>query len=239
MGLAEDRESDEPIPPHRHDSAQLIHAAQGVMTVETEDGVWVVPPERAVWVPAFTDHSIRMTGHVELRTIYLEARLRPIADDTCCVVQVSPLLHASIMRAIDFPQPYAPDGPEARIVEVILDEMREAKVAPLHLPMPRDARASRVAEAFRIDSGDRRPAREWARIAGASERTLERIFRDEVGLTFGKWQQQARLLRALEILASGESVTSVALEVGFATPSAFIAMFKKAMGTTPTRYFRA
>ncbi len=238
VGLSEDHESGYLIQSHRHDSAQLIHAAKGVMTVKARDGLWVVPPERAVWVPAFTDHSIRMTGRVELRTIYLAPTLRPITGDACCVVQVSGLLHASIMRVVDFDQPYASKGPEARIVDVILDEVRAAPTAPLHLPSPRDRRAKRIAEAFRRDPGDRRKASEWARMAGASERTLERLFRDEVGMTFGRWQQQVRLLRALEILASGESVTSVALEVGFATPSAFIAMFKKAMGTTPSRHFR-
>jgi AraC-like DNA-binding protein len=239
MGIAEDHESGYLIRPHRHDSAQLIHAAKGVMTVKTRDGLWVVPPERAVWVPAFTDHSIRMTGRVELRTIYLAAALRPIESEGCCVVRVSALLHASIMRVVEFRQPYAATSPEARIVDVILDELREAPAAPLHLPTLRDARARRIADAFREDPGDRRPASEWARIAGASERTVERLFRDEIGMTFGRWQQQARLLRALEILATGESVTTAALEVGFATPSAFIAMFKRAMGTTPSRYFRA
>jgi AraC-like DNA-binding protein len=239
LGLAEDRESGDLIVPHQHDSAQLIHAAKGVMTVITEDGLWVVPPQRAVWVPAFTTHSIRMTGRVEIRTIYLDPSLRPIDSEACCVVRVSPLLHASIMRVIGFRQPYASAGRESRIVDVIIDEVREAPTAPLHLPLPRDVRARRVADAFRERPGDRRTASEWARVAGASERTVERLFRSEVGMTLGRWQQQARLLRALEILAGGESVTTVALEVGFETPSAFIAMFKRAMGTTPARYFHS
>lgn len=239
MGLAEDRESGNLIVPHKHDSAQLIHAAKGVMTVNTEDGLWVVPPQRAVWVPAFTAHSIRMTGRVELRTIYLDPKLQPIQGETCCVVRVSKLLHASIMRAIEFRQPYARGGRESRIVDVILDEIREAPMAPLHLPTPKDPRARRIADAFRERPGDRRAASEWARWAGASERTIERLFRSEVGMTLGRWQQQVRLLRALEILALGQSVTTVALEVGFETPSAFIAMFKRAMGTTPAKYFRS
>lgn len=238
LGRSEDQPHGALIPDHRHDSSQLIHAATGVMTVETEDGLWVVPPDRAVWVPAFVTHSIRMTGAVELRTVYLQTGLTPIAGGACTVVQVSELLHAAIMRAIAFPQPYEEDGPEARVVAVILDEIRAASTAPLHLPMPNDPRARRIAEAFRADPADRRPLSEWARVAGASERTLERVFRREVGTTFGRWQQQARLLRGLEVLASGETVTAVALEVGFATPSAFIAMFRRAIGTTPAKYFR-
>jgi AraC-like DNA-binding protein len=238
FGLAEDRGPDEPIPPHHHDSAQLIHASTGVMTVETEDGLWVVPPARAVWVPAFVAHSIAMSGTVRLRTLYLAPATAPIQGSRCAVVQVSPLLHAAILCAIDFRQPYPEDGPEARIAAVILDEIRAAETAPLHLSIPSDPRARSVAVAFREDPADRRSRREWAREAGASERTLERLFHAEVGTSFGKWQQQARLLRALELLAAGESVTNAAFEVGFETPSAFIAMFRRAMGTTPARYFQ-
>jgi len=208
------------------------------MTVETDDGLWVVPPARAVWVPAFVKHSIAMSGTVRLRTIYLDPATVPIQGTRCCVVRVSPLLRAAILRAIAFRQPYPDDGPDARIAAVIRDEIRAAQVAPLHLPMPNDPRARRVADAFRANPALRRSRSAWAREAGASERTLERLFHAEVGTTFGKWQQQARLLRALEILAAGETVTATAFEVGFETPSAFIAMFRSAMGTTPARYFQ-
>jgi len=238
FGLGQDHGPDEPIAPHRHDSAQLIHASSGVMTVETEDGLWVVPPARAVWVPANIAHSIGMSGRVELRTVYIDESLAPIQTARCCVVQVSPLLHSLILRAIDFPQPYSPRGPEARLAAVLLDEIRKAEIAPLHLPMPSDPRARRVASALRADPSDRRSRSAWARQAGASERTIERLFHAEVGMSFGRWRQQARLLRALEVLAAGESVTGASLEVGFRTPSAFIAMFRKAMGTTPARYFQ-
>lgn len=237
FAFAEDHDERTPIPRHAHDSAQLVYATRGVMTVETDDGIWVVPPERAVWVPAFVGHSIRMTGAVEMRTLYLAPEIAPIAGAACCVVQVSPILRAAIVRAIGFPNPYPEHGREARLVGVILDEIRAAPSAPLHLPMPEDARARRVAVAFRSDPGDRRSLSAWARHAGSSERTLERLFQREVGVTFRAWQRQARLLRALEVMAAGASVTAAALEVGFDTPSAFIAMFRRAMGTTPARYF--
>lgn len=237
--MSEDARAGAVIPPHRHPFAQLIHAAAGVMTVSTDDGLWVVPPERAVWVPPRVGHSIRMHGAVALRTIYLDSELAPIPGGQCCVVQVSDLLRAAILRAVAFAPAYPETGAEARIVAVILDEIRDARTAPLHLPMPRDPRARRVAEALAEDPGGRRTLPQWARMAGASARTLERLFRDETSLRFGAWRQQARLLHALERLASGESVTGVALRLGFEGPSAFIAMFKRAMGTTPGRYFRS
>jgi AraC-like DNA-binding protein len=174
-----------------------------------------------------------------MRTLYLGGDVAPIEGGRCCVVQVSKLLRAAILRAVEFAQPYASQGPEARLAAVVVDEISAAETAPLHLPMPADPRARRLADSVRDDPGDRRRLSDWARTAGASERTLERLFHSEVGMTFGAWRQQARLLRGLELLAAGESVTSVALQVGFETPSAFIAMFRRAMGTTPARYFRA
>jgi AraC-like DNA-binding protein len=237
-GLAAEYPPGAEIELHQHPFAQLIHASSGVMTVTTEHGTWVVPPGRAVWVPACVGHAIRMTGRVSMRTIYLSDALGPLAGSACCVVQVSPLLRESILRAVAFARPYPESGPEARIVGVIADEIRAAPTAPLHLPLPRDARARRVADALRTRPGDARTLAEWARVAGASARTLERLFERETSLSFAAWRQQARLLRALEQLAAGEPVTSVALDLGYETPSAFIAMFGRALGTSPGRYFR-
>lgn len=237
LGVAMDCAPDESIDPHHHNYDQLIYAAAGVITVDTENGIWVVPPARAVWVPTGVTHAIAMSGPVQLRSLYLDPKLAPLSDARCCVVQVSPLLRASILRVMSFPHPYTEEGPEARLVAVILDEIRAAEIAPLHLPLPTDPRARRVAVAFRENPGARRTRKEWAHSAGASERTLERLFHEQTGTSFGKWQQQARLLRALQVIAAGGSILSASLEVGFATQSAFIAMFKRAMGTTPARYF--
>ena len=238
LGLAEEHEPGFFIIPHMHDCPQLIYASEGVMTVETDDGAWVVPPERAVWVPAHVTHSIRMTGGVRFRTLYVRPEVAPLSDEHCCVVQVSDLLRACIARFFEYPAWWAESGPEARLVALLLDELHVAETAPLHLPMPKDPRALGVAGAFREHPSVRRSVRDWAKLAGTSERTFERLWATEVGMTFGRWQQQARLLRALEVLASKKSVTEAALQVGYDTTSAFIAMFRSAMGTTPARYFR-
>ena len=236
-GVATDWEPDSFIHPHHHNISQLIYAATGVITVETAQGIWVVPPTRAVWVPASTGHSIRTCGNVQLRTLQFGPDIPPINIEKCCVVQVSPLLRAGIIRAMDFPGDYGADSPEGRLAAVILDEIRSADVAPLHLPMPTDARARRVAVEFCADPSNRQPCEAWAYAVGAGERTLERRFHTETGMSFGKWQQQARLLKALAILAAGQSVTVAAYDVGFKSPSAFIVMFRSAMGDTPSRYF--
>ncbi|MEM7018869.1 MAG: helix-turn-helix transcriptional regulator [Pseudomonadota bacterium] len=239
MGWAMDCPAGMLIAPHYHDDAQLIYAASGVITVETDDGLWVVPPARAVWVPAGITHSIEMSSKAELRLLYIKPMYAPIDGAHCCVVQVSALLRSGILRVIDFLQPYPRNGPETRLVVVIFDEIRAAEVAPLHLPMPGDPRARRVAQKFRENPADRRSREAWAQAAHTSERTLERLFHAQVGTSFGKWQQQARLLKALQVLAAGETVTNAALEVGFKTPSAFINMFRRSMVPTPAHYFVA
>jgi len=238
IARAENYQKDTCTPWHTHDVGQLIHAISGVMTVETDDGIWVVPPGRAVWVPEMKAHRIHMKGAVALRSLYLLPSLSPFTHDRCCVVEVSGLLKEGILRVITFEQPYAENSREARLVRMLLDEVRVAMTEPLHLPSLKDPRAKKIAEAFKESVNSRMSSAAWAEFSGMSSRTLERLFRAETGMTFGTWQRQVRLLKALESMAAGQSVTSAALEVGFETPSAFISMFRRAMGITPAKYFR-
>ena len=127
---------------------------------------------------------------------------------------------------------YLDDPPQARLVGVILDQLSDLPTAPLRLPLPSDPRARSVAEAVRDDPGRVTPVP-----GGVSRRTLERLFRAETGLPLGQYRERARLLAALPRLARGEPVARVAAEVGYATPSAFGAMFKRVLGVSPTRYF--
>jgi AraC-like DNA-binding protein len=111
-------------------------------------------------------------------------------------------------------------------------------MVPLQLPHLSDPRAVRVAEILVRDPGDARTLAQLCRVAGASKRSIERLFQKESGMTFGKWRQQLRLMQGMRFLAEGAKVTHAALESGYNTPSAFIAMFRKVLGTTPTSYFR-
>jgi len=225
------------IDPHSHDWHQLIYASRGVMTVNTATGSWVVPSHRAVWIPARINHNIKMLGTVFMRTLYVRAGLSRLLPKDCCVVSVSPLLRELILHTIEIGMLDRGVPAQRRLTGVILDHLQTLRAAPLKLSMPRDSRALRVAETVRENPNDQRPLREIASEIGASKRTLERIFLAETELSFGKWRQQARLLHALGLLAAGQSVTSVALDVGYDSTSAFISVFKRAMGTTPSRYF--
>ncbi len=223
---------------HRHRRAQLLFAASGVMQVTAPAGIWVVPPQRAVWIPPGIAHHVRAQGGpLSLRSVYVDPDV-PGLPEGCSVVTVSPLMRELILAAMDIADGFDPDGPDGRLVQVLLDQIRELPVTPLHLPMVIDPRLKPVADALLATPDDPRTLEDWAAETGASARTLARAFLTDTGLTFGQWRQQVRLLAALARLASGDSVTTVALDLGYASQSAFIAMFRRALGRTPGRYFQ-
>ena len=179
-----------------------------------------------------------MTGRVAMRTVYVRAGRARKLFPRCAVVQVSPLLRELVLRIVDMTERRAGGVAGARIIRVFFDELVAAPQVPLHLPTPADPRLRRITDALRAEPGDPRTLAEWSQVAGASERTIARLFVAQTGATFGQWRQQARLLGALELLALGHSTTRAALDLGYESASAFIVMFRKAMGTTPGRYFQ-
>ena len=224
------------IPRHSHDWHQLLYASEGVMTIHTAEGSWVVPPHRAVWIPANVEHSVEMSGAVSMRTLYLLPGLSKALLKVCCSVNVPPLLRELILDAVDRQTLQRSIPSEARLIAVILDQIEALPAAPLQLPMPRDARAARVAELLKANPAEPGSLEQISKQAGASPRTIERLFRSETNMGFAKWRQRLRLLHALRLLAAGEPVTNVALEAGYDSPSAFISMFRRELGTTPSRY---
>jgi AraC-like DNA-binding protein len=225
------------IPAHAHDWHQLIYASEGVLWVHTAHGDWVVPPNRAVWVPAGVEHAIEMVGTVLVQTLYLAVGVSGTLPTRCSAVNVSPLLRELIRHTITLETLDRTVPAQARLVEFLLDQLSTLPAVPLQLPIPSDARAKRAAEWMRSHPNDPGLIKPMARRVGVSARTFERLFQKETGMTFGRWRQQLRLLHALRLLAAGRPVTAVALDVGYDSASAFIAMFRRTLGTTPRRYF--
>ena len=221
---------------HAHERAQLVFAAHGVMMVTTPQGSWAVPPQRAVWIPRGVAHDIGMAGAVAMRTLYVAGRVAGRFPRCVRVIAVSPLLRELILRACALPVLYDEQGPAGRTMALILDEVAALPPLPLDLPMPVDPRLARVCLSLRADPGSARTLRGWAQEAGASSRTLARLFLKETGLTFAQWRQQARLFAAVARIAAGHSITHIALELGYDSPSAFSAMFRRCLGTPPSRY---
>ncbi len=222
--------------PHAHARGQLLGAQQGLLSVATDTGRWVVPAIHAVWIPPHHRHALLSHGPFRGWSIYG-------AEGACGdllaaprVVRVSALLREAASRAAGWRDDML-DEKQARLATVILDEIADAPPAAFGLPMPRDARLTRIAQALTADLTNRNRLEDWAAWAAVPARTLSRRFVVETGFSFSEWRQRARLLRALEMLAAGTPVTTVALDVGYDNVSAFIAVFRKTFGVTPTRYF--
>jgi AraC-like DNA-binding protein/quercetin dioxygenase-like cupin family protein len=223
---------------HYHDHDQIVYACQGVMTVETSQGVWVLPASRALWIPSGIPHAVRMAGEVSLRTLYLRPKLVRGLPRECTVVNISPLLKELILYACQFEALNKRMQARRHLIEVILDLLRSSQTLPLQLPRPVDPRAKCVADVLYSDPGSPVPTEEICTCAGASKRTIERLFRRDTGMTLGRWRQQLRLIHSMRLLAQGTKINSVALEAGYSSVSAFILMFKSVLGTTPGQYFQ-
>jgi AraC-like DNA-binding protein/quercetin dioxygenase-like cupin family protein len=237
--LAWEYAAGEVLPAHAHDWHQFVFATSGVMTIHTPGDSWVVPTNRAVWVPAFAEHSIVMSGKVAMRTLYVSPRLRDSLWTECRVVHVPPLLRELLLHTV------ALGGLDRRVLrhrpvlELLLDQIADLPSAPLRVPMVRDSRARAIAQHLLSKPEDSRTLEQLAHRSGGSKRTIERAFRIDTGMTFGRWRQHVRLVHALRLLAAGESVTRVALYVGYGSLSAFVRSFREAFGATPGRYYRA
>ncbi|MFK4822635.1 AraC family transcriptional regulator [Ochrobactrum quorumnocens] len=223
--------------PHKHRKDQLLYVIEGLITVEAAQGVWTVPPQCAIWIPSGVPHFARATGQVSIGNLYVEPDESRGQRADCGILFVQPLLRELILRFVNEPHSSS-DGNirEARLASVLMDELERAPVEPLRLPMPADRRLKRLADTLLDDPSLRLNLEEWGARVGASNRTLTRLFQRETGMSLGRWRQQLHVGLALQRLADGESVTNIAIDLGYESPSAFIAMFRRMLGTTPARY---
>lgn len=208
------------------------------MTIRTGEATWVVPPYRAVWIPAGISHTITMSGQVAMRTLYLKPRVAKEQPRDCCVMNIAPLLKELILQACGFERLRKGVKRHRHLIDILIDQLEIVQTVPLQLPHLSDPRAMKVAKVLTDNPSDSRTLAQICKVSGAGKRTVERLFQEEIGMTIGKWRQQLRLMQAMCLLAEGAKVTHAALEAGYSTPSAFIAVFRKTLGTTPTQYFK-
>jgi AraC-like DNA-binding protein len=219
---------------HSHPLHQLAWTDSGVLEVATDQGVWVLPPSRALWLPAGLPHETTAVGPTILRGAYLDPELCPVRWQEPRALAVNRLLSSLLVHLSGDLDPAARRRAEA----IVPDLLEPIAVTTIDLEMPADARARDVAEALLVDPTDSQSLAQWGRRVGASSRTLSRGFRDGTGITFGRWRTAARIRAALPLLAAGEPIGNVASAVGYSTPSAFVAAFRRETGTTPGAYFR-
>jgi AraC-like DNA-binding protein len=228
--------------PHRHAWAQLASCATGVLQVtairddSADEVTYTVPPSRAVWIAPGAHHSVHVLEHAEFRTLYLHPKVTPPGWKGCRVIMVSPLLR-ELIEALDAPGPGA--ARERLLADLVLDELQHAQTQALGVPLPArggDKRLRALCEAVLCAPGDRTSLAARASDIGASERTMARLFQSELRTGYQQWRQQAVLAHALPMLARGMPVGQVAAATGYASESAFSAMFKAAMGQPPRQF---
>ncbi|MEH0076090.1 helix-turn-helix transcriptional regulator [Pannonibacter sp. Pt2] len=234
------------VAPHSHPRSQLLWGMRGVLRVFSADGVWIVPPSHAVWVPGGVPHHTLSETEVEIRNLYVDPSAlegRPALSGSACSVRLmTGLMREIILRLCSMGGPEGPEGHEGkdsahqRLCALALDEITALAEAPLHLPGGHDPRLLRVTRHLVANPGDGRSLAELGTMAGASIRTLERLFHGETGLTFRQWRSRLRLLSALELLNRGHSSTEIAHRLGYGSASAFSAAFRSYFGTPPQSF---
>ncbi|WP_225834556.1 helix-turn-helix transcriptional regulator [Streptomyces sp. NK08204] len=220
---------------HEHRRAQVLYAATGVMQVETADGSWTIPTDRAVLIPPLTRHQVTMTG-VSTCSLYIEPSAVPWLPARCRAVDVSTLLRALILEAVEMEPHYPEHSRDAAVATLILHELKNLAPLPLDVPLPSDPQLRSLCEAFLRQPNIHEPPARWCTALSISERTLARLFQRGTGLSFSQWRQRACILHSLQHIGTGMPVTRIASMLGYDNPAAYTAAFKRLLGRPPTAY---
>ncbi|MDN7487004.1 helix-turn-helix transcriptional regulator [Burkholderia sp. AU45274] len=226
------------FPEHAHGRGQFAFASRGTISVSTPHGRWLVPPQRACWVPAGVRHEMTMTGPVTMLNTFVSGAAAQEAGlpEQCGVYGVSALLRQLIDDAIDLPALYDVDGRGGKLMALLVAEIATMPRLSLHAPLPADARLAKVCRHLLASPSIAADLDQVAADAGLSRRTFTRQFRAQTGVSFAVWRQQVCMLAAIARLSDGQPVTRVALDLGYASASAFTSAFRRILGDTPSRY---
>jgi AraC-like DNA-binding protein len=222
---------------HAHPRGQFIFSNNGITRVITKQGVYLVPSSQAFWCPPNHEHMLIFPGSVDISNLFIDPKWAEALPRTQQVFDVSPLLRELILKAVQIGTEYNPKTKEHRLMEVIMDEISLLKASPLTLPWTEQNQLQKIMSAMLEDPTNNQNIEHWASFSHTTTRTLARLFKKEVNMTFTEWRMQVRLFYALEQLhKGGTTVTTIALNLGYSTPSAFIAAFRKALGKSPLEY---
>ena len=238
IATAKDHAAGTQFPSHSHARGQFAYAASGAISVHTPQGNWLVPPQRACWLPPGMAHGMRMHGAVTMLNLFVDTAAASTAGlpADCQVLDATPLLRQLLEQAVQVDALYQSDTRAGRLMGLLLDEIAALPALPLSAPLPQDSRLARLCTSLFHEPHLPGDLDTVAAQAGMSRRTFTRLFRAQTGLGFAQWRQQARLLAAITRLADGQAVTRVALDLGYASPSAFTAAFRRVLGQVPSAY---
>jgi AraC-like DNA-binding protein/quercetin dioxygenase-like cupin family protein len=227
------------VPEHAHGADQLIYAIRGVMEVFSGSNMWLIPPRFALWIPAETCHRIHMPSAVSMRTLYFRPGLVRRRQLGNAVLHVTPLLHELILETVRIGRLRAGYHLERALRDLLILHINSATPVPTFVALPRDGRALALAQAVLSAPEQAKPLAALSRDAGVSVRTIQRIFRKDIGIDFESWRRQVRLTKAVEMLVAGCSVKEVSFNIGYRQSSAFVEAFRRSFGMTPKTWIVA
>ncbi len=232
--VARDLNASELLAAHTHVWGQVTYALDGVVRVTVGNNTWIVPPMRAIWIPPNAMHEVVTLEKARLRALYVHEGTAPFKGDQCEVLEVSALLRELIVALA---QVEADASREEMLSALILNELARSTTLPIRVALPDDKRLKQLCETLIANPASPLTLDDWAGRVGASGRTLARLFERELGMSFSQWRQQVRLAHAAPLIARGMPLSQVAAELGYASQSAFSAMFKKTFGQSPSTFF--
>ena len=223
---------------HSHTWYQLMYASEGVLNVDVSDQAMVVPPQRAVWLPPGCIHRTFAPSGAKFRSLYFRPDQVEGVGHVCKVVNITNLIRELILAIVarcDVDSEW--QQPDYNLLTVLLEQLSAQPQTALSLLMPKDARLGEMVEILQLNPDNGLSMQQWANRLGMSSRTLTRILLSETGIGFREWRQRLRLLHSLTLLEQGRSVTQVALDVGYSSPSAFAHAFQQYFACSPREYF--
>lgn len=226
----------EMFPLHTHRWNQFVYATSGTLVVTVADSWYVITPEQAIWVPTGVSHTAGAFNGAAFRNLYVADVPGLGMPERCTLYAVSGLLRALIVELTLVGQRDETEGYIDQVNALVLEQLRRLPKQDFHLPWPQSPPLHRVCETLYGNPADPRGIDEWGAELGTSGRTLARRFEREVGISLRQWRHKLRLFLALEWLCAGRNVTEVALDLGYASTSAFTYMFRQEMGCPPSAW---
>jgi AraC-like DNA-binding protein len=224
------------FPLHSHPWGEFVHVFAGVLELKLKEASFLAPSAYGMWLPPGVEHQGLNRHELSSCSVYIDPSLTHLMPATPCMLSLSPLLRALLEHLRDHPPSTTPSAESQRLLAVVLDQLQQASCAGSYLPASEDPLLQPILRAMETDPSDRRALSEWARMVGTSERTLARHAQQKLGLSLADWRQRLRVVRALALLERGLSIQEIAQTLGYGSPSAFIAMFRREIGQSPDEY---
>jgi AraC-like DNA-binding protein len=226
-------------PQHQHAWGEFVYSFSGVMEVKLAKHQYLAPPQYGIWLPPDLEHVGLNRQEAHHCSLYIAPELCDVLPPGACALTVSPLVRALLNHLHQQSSKPAADPQNERLLCVLVDQLALAPRAGSYLPSSDDPALSVVLRMLDAHPGDNRPLPELARLANTTERTLMRRAQRDLGMPLAEWRQRLRAVKAMPLLEAGQTVETIALDLGYGSASAFITMFKRLMGATPDEFRKA